>query len=135
MKKSFAYLTLAGALIVGCTSMKGTKELANVTHYDVDQMIVDGRTHKQDIIAQFGTQYTVEEDFEGREKWIYELSTYCPKMSNFIPIYGEINRGTNNKDYKLVIFFDPSGIVTKHRFHAKDYESTRWHSYHSSPSS
>ncbi|MCP5504801.1 MAG: hypothetical protein H7A41_06580 [Chlamydiales bacterium] len=129
-KKNLLLLSLAGALIVGCTSMKGTKELASITNYEIDQFIVDGKTDKHDIVAKFGTQYSVEEDFDGREKWTYELSTYKPKASNWIPIYGDINRGTNNVDYKLTLFFDENGKVIRHRFHQQNYDSTRWHQYH-----
>lgn len=109
--------------------MKGTKELANLTNYEVEQYIIDGKTDKHDIVAKFGTQYSVEEDFDGREKWVYQLTTYKQKLSNAIPIYGEINRGTNNKDITLTVFFDDNGKVIRHRFHEKNYESTRWHQY------
>ncbi|MBF5059145.1 hypothetical protein [Candidatus Neptunochlamydia vexilliferae] len=132
-KKTILLFCLAGALIVGCTSYRGTRELAELTVYDVEQAIIDGKTHKHEVIARFGTQYELEEDFEGREKWVYSLSTYKPKLTNLIPIYGEINKGTDNKDYKLTIFFDEKGIVIRHRFHQKEYESTRWHSYHPAP--
>lgn len=129
-KKTLTTICLLGTLIAGCTSMQGTKELAKLTNYEVDQYIIDGKTDKHDIVAKFGTQYSVEEDFEGREKWVYHLTTYKPKLSNMIPIYGDINRGTNNKDISLTIFFDDNGKVIRHRFHEKNYESTRWHQYH-----
>ena len=73
---------LCGALVVGCTAQRGAHELSGLSHEEIEDSIQDGSITKQEIVAKFGSKYSMEEDVSGLEKWIYEL--YSSKFKNWI---------------------------------------------------
>lgn len=127
MNKSILVLTLiCGTFIVGCTAQKGSHELSGLTQEHVEKYITDGTTTKDDILSQFGTKFTLEEDAAGLERWVYELTTSRDKGVNYVPYVNLFASGTKNKDYKLIVVFDENDTVIRHRFQANEYETSKW---------
>lgn len=59
----------------------------------------------------------INEFRSGYEVWTYRYTEITPKAGSFVPIVGELVKGSNTHVRELVILFNPAGVVTKFRVH------------------
>lgn len=103
--KTILTLTIA-AILAGCASA-GRK-------FDTQaaSQIQKGTTTKAQVQQLVGLPQNIGKDSDGNETWTYAYARSTAKGTSFIPIAGAFMGGADTQEQKLVVKFDPAGVVT-----------------------
>lgn len=82
----------------------------------VNKVITNGKTTKDEVLAQFGQPQEMDFSENGNLKFTYKHVRSTYKASTFIPVVGMFKSGTNDVHKHLVIVFDKDNVVEKHLF-------------------
>src|SRR3569833_3120325 len=103
------------SLITACAS-SGSRTIRGVDQEAAAHLIQPGISSKADVERAFGDA-KINKFPSGYEVWTYRYTETTPKPGSFVPIIGELVKGSNKHVHELVILFNPEGIATKFRVH------------------
>lgn len=119
--RSLAVATVVAVMATGCAT-SGNVAMKEQTQQTIDNVIVKGKTTKQDISNKFGSADNVSFTDSGNEVWTYRHSRSKPMARNFIP-WNVFSVGDNVKTKELVILFDAKGVVSNYTFRETNNQS------------
>lgn len=149
--KNLLLISLVGALITGCSSLKTNTVHTKLQTYEIDEQIITGKTTRKEVLKKFGSNHEAEIDTNGREMWVYNLAISIPTAIKHpkqkIEIVADYPKNNKNdfsylkkyegfspeydiKEFSLILFFNEEGRVISYHLTPKD--STKppsWQSY------
>ena len=105
---SVLLLTLAG-----CVS-QGDESILHETNASVSQKIMEGKTTKEEVKAQFGPPGNTTFFPDGSEVWTYDLTKLHADAATFIPFVGLLAASQSGTKKQLVIYFDTKDVVKRY---------------------
>jgi hypothetical protein len=122
LQRVFLCLLVLG--VAGCAS-SGSPQLGKADLNNLQNVLVKGKTSKEEVVEILGGANDVDFDQLGQEKWTYIHIARQAKPHNFIPIVSTLAGGTDDLKKKLVLVFDDKGVLLKHTFSSHKAE-TKW---------
>lgn len=107
-------IALLSALLLsaGCASV-GNEKLKAESEQSIQAKIVEGRTTKAEVRAQFGSPLKTSFTDGGMEIWNYEFSTLSTDAVSFIPVVSMFGSSASGTRKELVVMFDRAGVVQR----------------------
>jgi len=102
-----ALLTLAGCMSAGNDSLRQESEAS------ISQKIVEGKTTKAQVRADFGSPLKTSFTDSGLEIWEYDLAKMSADAVDYIPFVGMFGGSASGTQKQLVLLFDDKGIVKR----------------------
>ena len=105
--KRYGWLAIGLCLLMffsGC-GYKSQKQGAMIDEANVDKVVVDGQTTRQEVVLEFGPPTKTMED----EKMFFYTWTETSKSN--VPLYS----GKTTVTRELIILFDDDGVVKNHK--------------------
>lgn len=99
--------------ISGCAS-GGNAVLANQDTTTVNQVIVDGTTTRDQVLAMYGGPNQTTFTANGHEQWTYVWAHRAPQAQSYIPIVGVFAAAVDLQEKRLIILFNEQNVVAKH---------------------
>lgn len=108
---------LTSILLLGaCATETGNESLKTMQSAQIDSVIVENSTTKDQVRAALGEPEKIDFDPEGHEKWMYNHTRSDFTTASYIPIVNWFNSGTNDTIRSLVIIFNKQGTVMRKAF-------------------
>jgi len=86
----------------------------------VAQKVVEGKTTREEIRAQFGSPAKTSFTEGGLEIWNYEFANVSADAVNFIPIVNLFGTSASGTKKELVVLFDENGLVRRYSMSESD---------------
>ena len=99
--------------VTGCAS-GGNAVLANQDTTTVNQVIVDGTTTRDQVLAMYGGPNQTTFTANGHEQWTYVWAHRAPQAQSYIPIVGVFAAAVDLQEKRLIILFNEQNVVAKH---------------------
>jgi len=112
------YIFILSLVISGCATKSGNHFLENTSNTELSSQLVKNDTTKNEVRKMFGDPIDIKFTNSNMELWVYKFQKSAAKMSNFVPVFNEFYRGTNDNSKKLQIIFNQNDTV--HSFYYSD---------------
>lgn len=103
MKKIFLTL-ITFMCLVGCMD-KTNKNLVKNSDQQLSEMVIEGKTTKQEVEKMFGKPNIIGKDKDGKEQWTYSHTETSMNPINYIPVT-KLLIGQTGKVRELMIVFE-----------------------------
>lgn len=111
------------ALLVGCAGKTGHTFLEEKSPQEIQAVLVEGKTTKEDVRSKFGEPNDIDFDTNHCEIWKYEFIRSESKGVNFVPIANLFYRGTNDTTKRLKLIFNQQGVLVRHAMSSSNGET------------
>jgi outer membrane protein assembly factor BamE (lipoprotein component of BamABCDE complex) len=119
MKKDvlvFIALSIAILGISGCSVKMGNESLENKKATDIKQLLIKGKTTKEEVKKILGEPMSTSILANGEEMWTYMTGKASPDASSYVPVVNWFHSGSHSKVRFLYVKFDKNGIVKDYTF-------------------
>lgn len=110
-------------MLSSCAGNTGHQFLSEMSREEISRKIVNHKTNKETIRANFGDPSDISIDNDGGETWEYEYTRSESKGVNYVPIASAFYAGTNDYKKKLKIKFNSSNVAERHAFSSSTGET------------
>lgn len=110
MIKKISVIVIGLLFLSGCID-KTNKNLIKNNDQQLEAMVVEGKTTKEEVEKMFGKPTTIGSDIQGREQWVYSHTETSMNPMNYVPVT-KLLIGQDGKVRTLVIIFEKN-IVYK----------------------